>query len=57
MRDLFAGDNEYYNSVISELDSFESLDEAMLYIYDNHHWNPNSEGVLLLMDLLSRKLF
>lgn len=57
MRDLFAGDNEYYNSVISELDSFESLEDAMLYIYDNHHWNPNSEGVLLLMDLLSRKLF
>lgn len=56
MRDLFAGDNVFYNNVISELDSFESLDEAMLYIYDNHHWNANSEGARLLMELLSRKL-
>lgn len=56
MRDLFAGDNEYYNRVIDKLDSFESLDEAMLYIYDNHHWNSNSDGVRLLMELLSLKL-
>lgn len=56
MRDLFAGDNEYYNRVIDKLDSFDSLDEAMLYIYDNHHWNSNSDGVRLLMELLSQKL-
>lgn len=57
MRDLFAGDNAYYESAIEALDEFESLDEAMLYIYDNFHWSPNSEGARLLMELLARKLF
>ena len=57
MRDLFAGDNDYYNQAIDALDSFDSLDEAMLYIYDNFRWNPNCEGARLLMELLARKLF
>lgn len=57
LRDLFAGDSSYYEEAIEKLDSFESLDEAMLYIYDNFHWNPNSEGARLLMELLARKLF
>lgn len=57
MRDLFAGDADYYDRAIGRLDEFDSLDEAMLYIYDNFHWNPNSEGARLLMELLARKLF
>ncbi len=57
LRDLFAGDSSYYEEAIEKLDSFESLDEAMLYIYDNFRWNPNSEGARLLMELLARKLF
>lgn len=57
LRDLFGGDNDYYETAIDTLDSFDNLDEAMLYIYDNFHWNPNSEGARLLMELLARKLF
>jgi hypothetical protein len=57
MRDLFASNNDYYEQAIEKLDSFDSLDEAMLYIYDNFHWNPNCEGARLLMELLARKLF
>lgn len=57
LRDLFAGDSDYYERAIDRLDEFDSLDEAMLYIYDNFHWNPNSEGARLLMELLARKLF
>ena len=57
MRDLFAGSNDYYETAIDRLDSFDNLDEAMLYIYDHFHWNPNSEGARLLMELLARKLF
>lgn len=56
MRDLFGGNNDYYEKAIDTLDSFDNLDEAMLYIYDNFHWNPNSEGARLLMELLARKL-
>lgn len=57
LRDLFGGNNDYYETAIDRLDSFDNLDEAMLYIYDNFHWNPNSEGARLLMELLARKLF
>lgn len=57
LRDLFANDDDYYAKAIDTLDSFDNLDEAMLYIYDNFHWNPNSEGARLLMELLARKLF
>lgn len=57
LRDLFGGNNDYYEAAIEKLDSFDNLDEAMLYIYDNFHWNPNSEGARLLMELLARKLF
>lgn len=57
MRDLFAGDADYYESAISTLDEFDNLDEAMLYIHDNFRWSPNSEGARLLMELLACKLF
>lgn len=57
MRDLFAGNNDYYEMAIERLDSFDNLEEAMLYIHDTFHWNPNSEGARLLMELLARKLF
>ncbi|MBQ8272787.1 MAG: hypothetical protein IJZ09_07255 [Tidjanibacter sp.] len=57
MRDLFGGNNDYYETAIEKLDSFDNLDDAMLYIYDHFHWNPNSEGARLLMELLARKLF
>lgn len=57
MRDLFNGNNEYYDRVITKLDSFSSLDEAMIFIHDNYHWNPQSEGARLLVELLARKLF
>ena len=56
MRDLFGGDSRMYEQAMEVLDSYESLDEAMLFIYDNFDWNPNSEGAKLLMELLSRKL-
>lgn len=56
MRDLFAGDADYYESAISALDEFDNLDEAMLYIHDNFRWSPNSEGARLLMELLACKL-
>lgn len=57
LRDLFGGNNDYYEAAIEKLDSFDNLDDAMLYIYDHFHWNPNSEGARLLMELLARKLF
>lgn len=56
VRELFGGDSRLYEQSMEVLDSYESLDEAMLFIYDNFDWNPNSEGAKLLVDLLMRKL-
>lgn len=56
IRDLFAGDDREYEKAIDELDSFDNLDDCMIYIVENYAWNPNSEGAKFIMQLLERKL-
>lgn len=55
IRDLFDGDMEAYESTMQQLNSFDNLDDCMIYIAENHAWNPNAESVQLLMELLERK--
>lgn len=56
IRDVFAGDAAEYEIAIETLEKFDNLDDAMLYLYDNHNQNPNSDGAKLLVELLTRKL-
>lgn len=56
LRDLFGGDHDYYEAAIDQIDSYDSLDEAMLFIYDNFEWDAEAEGTKILMELLTRKL-
>ncbi len=56
IRNLFDGDSEIYDSVMTTLDGFGDLDDALIYIHENFNWNPDSEAVKLLVDLLTRKL-
>ncbi|MCC8035617.1 MAG: hypothetical protein LIO77_06780 [Rikenellaceae bacterium] len=56
IRSLFDGDSETYERVISELDGFDDLDQALIYIHENFSWNPDDEAVKLIVDLLTRKL-
>lgn len=56
LRDLFHNNHDYYEAAIDQLDEFESIDEAMLFIHDNFQWNPNSEGAKLMVELLTNKL-
>ena len=56
LRDLFHNNHDYYEAAIDQLDEFEDIDEAMLFIHDNFQWNPNSEGAKLLVEMLSNKL-
>ena len=56
IRDLFAGDAARYDATIETLDEFDDLDECMIYIVENFHWNPDSEGAKLLVSLIERKL-
>ena len=56
IRNLFGGDVAAYSATIERLDSFTDLDDALLYMQENFEWDPDSEGVQLLVDLLERKL-
>lgn len=56
INDLFDGDDCEYDKAINELDSFDNLDDCIIYIAENFAWNPNSDGAKLIMQLLERKL-
>ena len=57
IRDLFDGNGDAYEQTLNELDAFESFDDCLLYIAENHpEWNPDSEGAKFLTQLLERKL-
>lgn len=55
LRDLFQNNHDFYEAAIDQLDEFEELDEAMLFIHDNLHYSPSSEGAKVLADLLAKK--
>lgn len=56
IRDMFAGDASAFESAIIKLEEYTDLNDALLYIHETYHWNPNSDGVKLLVELLTRKL-
>ncbi len=56
LRDLFAGNEQLYNTTLNTLNSFADLDECMIYIVENFTWNPDSEGAKLIVSLIERKL-
>lgn len=56
IRDLFNGDTKLYEQTISDLEQFTHLDDAMIYIQEHFDWDPNSDGVMLLVELLECKL-
>lgn len=56
IRDMFAGDASAFESTIIKLEEYTDLNDALLYIYENYNRNPNSDGVKLLVELLTRKL-
>ncbi|HIW64804.1 MAG TPA: hypothetical protein H9879_01015 [Candidatus Alistipes intestinipullorum] len=55
IRDLFGGDRVAYDRAVDALNACESLDDCMIYIAEHYAWNPDSDGVRLLMELLERK--
>ena len=56
IRSLFNGNADQYAAAIAQLNAFTDLNDALLYIQENYQWDPDSEGVRLLVDLLERKL-
>ena len=56
IRSLFNGNADQYAAAIAQLNAFTDMNDALLYIQENYQWDPDSEGVRLLVDLLERKL-
>ena len=56
IRELFGGDEAKYESTIDLLDSYDNLDDCIIYIAENFTWRASSDGAKLIMDLLQRKL-
>lgn len=55
IRDLFGGNSEEYANAMNRLDSFDNLNDCMVYIIENFEWNPHCEGSKLLMSLIRRR--
>lgn len=56
LRDLFDGDIDAYESAITHLDEFTSIDDAMLYINDTFDWSSENAAAHMISDMLVRKL-
>jgi hypothetical protein len=56
IRELFGGDQAQYDTAIETLDSFDNLDDCIIYIAENFTWRASSDGAKLVMELLQRKL-
>lgn len=54
INELF-GSGEALDSAIERLDSFDNLNDCMVYIIENYEWNPHSEGAELMMSLIRRR--
>lgn len=55
IKELFYDDRNLYLQTLQALDQMESLEDCLIYIAENYTWNPNSEGVKRLQELLESK--
>jgi regulator of replication initiation timing len=54
-RELFAGNGEWMQKTLDELNGFGSLEEAMDYIANNFEWDKESTAVQLFENVLKRR--
>ncbi len=55
IKELFYDNKSLYLETLDLLDGMETLDDCLIHIAENYTWNPNSEGVKRLQELLERK--
>lgn len=56
VRELFGGSEDLYAQTIAQLDNFTSIEDALIYIYDNFGWTRDNEAACRLFDILDAKL-
>jgi hypothetical protein len=55
-KELFNGNAELYARSIKQLNSFDDINDALIYIQENFSWDENNEAANQLIDLVRRKL-
>lgn len=55
IKELFNGDKDIFNKAISTLNSYSSLDDALMYIHENFSWDSENPTVKQLILLLYRR--
>lgn len=55
IKELFYDNKSLCLETLDLLDGMETLDDCLIHIAENYTWNPNSEGVKRLQELLERK--
>ncbi len=55
LQELFGGDDELLVKTLEVLSMQPTIDDAMIYIAENHSWSGDNEGAQLLMSLLQTR--
>lgn len=55
-KELFNGNAELYAKSIKQLNSFDDINDALIFIQENFSWDENNEAANQLIDLVRRKL-
>lgn len=54
-RELFGGDSQRFQDTIHDLNSMNTIEEALIYVGDNFDWQANDQTVIKLIELLQRR--
>ena len=54
-RDLFAGNKQQMDDILDELNVFDSIDEAFLYLHSRFDWDWEDESVCAFKELLEKR--
>ena len=55
-KELFGGNAELYKNTIKVLNEFSDINDALIYVQENFHWDENNEAASQLLELVRRKL-
>lgn len=55
-KELFKGNAELYSKTIKQLNEFDDINDALIYIQENFQWDDRNEAANQLIDLVRRKL-
>lgn len=55
-KELFGGNAELYKNTIKALNEFTDINNALIYVQENFHWDENNEAASQLLELVRRKL-